>query len=154
MAGNSDAGLLAAEAVAAASAPPGAPASAGAGAAQRLLAGQPDLADAQASTALDALINAADPAAAPVHAVATTEQRLFARGAGLTDAAAKLTSWTPPEPVAVADFPAVLLAGDWLSKEQVTAASEFDRFMRKPEQLATFAEAGFRPRGSPIRRAR
>ena len=147
LADNSDAAYLAAEAVAAASAPAGAPGSAGAGAAQRLLAGQPELADAAASTALDALVNAADPATAPVHAVATTEQQLFARGANLDDAAGKLGAWIPSGPASVADFPAVLLSGDWLSKEQLTAASEFDRFMRKPEQLAELAKAGFRVEG-------
>lgn len=147
LSGNSDAAYLASEAVAAASAPAGAPGSAGAGAAQRLLAGQPELADAAASTALDALVNAADPATAPVHAVVTTEQKLFERGANLADAAGKLGSWVPSGPAAVADFPAVLLSGDWLSKEQLTAASEFDRFMRKPEQLAELAKAGFRVEG-------
>lgn len=145
---NSDARLLAAEAVAAASAPGGAPATAGAGAAQRLLGAAPELADNRAATALDALINAADPAAAPVHAVATTEQRLFQRADTMSDAAQKLASWTPPGPAAVADFPAVLLSGDWLSKEEVTAASEFDRFMRKPEQLEKLAAAGFRVDGA------
>ncbi len=148
MAGNSDAGLLAAEAVAAASAPPNAPATNGAAAAQRLMGAQPELADNQASTALDALVNAADPAAAPVHAVATTEQLLVQRADGLADAGGKLAAWTPSGPAAVADFPVVLLSGDWLSKEQVTAASEFDRFMRKPEQLTKLAEAGFRAEGA------
>lgn len=81
--------------------------------------------------------------------MATTEQRLFQRAAGLPDAATKLASWIPPGPVAVADFPAVLLGGDWLSKEQVSAASEFDRFMRKPEKLAELANAGFRAGGAP-----
>lgn len=146
--GDSDAANLAAEAVAAASAPDGAPAADGAGAAQRLLAGQPELADTAAGTALDALINAGDPAAAPVHAVVTTEQKLVERAADLPDAGSKLSSWTPPGPVAVADFPAVLLSGDWLSKEQISAASEFDRFMRKPEQLAELAKAGFRAEGA------
>lgn len=145
--GNSDAAYLASEAVAAASAPAGSPGNSGTGAAQRLLAGQPELADAAASTALDALVNAADPATASVHAVATTEQMLFERGANLADAGSKLGSWIPSGPAAVADFPAVLLSGDWLSKEQLTAASEFDRFMRKPEQLAELAKAGFRVEG-------
>ena len=145
--GNSDATYLASEAVAAASAPAGSPGTAGAGAAQRLLAGQPELADTAASTALDSLVNATDAATAPVHAVVTTEQKLFERGANLTDAAGLLSSWIPSGPAAVADFPAVLLSGDWLSKEQVSAASEFDRFMRKPEQLAELAKAGFRAEG-------
>ena len=53
----------------------------------------------------------------------------------------------PPAPTAVADYPTVLLAGDWLSDEEVSAASEFARFMRKPEQLAELAKAGFRTEG-------
>jgi hypothetical protein len=146
--GNSDAAYLAAEAVAATSASAGAPAIDGASAAQRLLVGQPELADTAATTALDALINAADPATAPVHGVVTTEQKLFERAASLSDASTKLSSWIPPGPVAIADFPAVLLSGDWLSKEQISAASEFDRFMRKPEQLTELAKAGFRAEGA------
>ncbi|OPE55983.1 VWA domain-containing protein, partial [Mycolicibacterium diernhoferi] len=91
---------------------------------------------------------AADPATAPVHAVVTTEQKLVQRAADLPDAGAKLSAWIPPGPAAVADFPGVLLSGDWLSKEQVSAASEFDRYLRKPEQLAKLAEAGFRAEGT------
>ena len=88
-----------------------------------------------------------DPAAAPVHAVVTTEQQLFQRAAALPDAKNVVSSWLPPGPTAVADYPTVLLAGNWLSQEQVAAASEFARFMRKPEQLAELAKAGFRTEG-------
>ena len=87
------------------------------------------------------------PAAAPVHAVVTTEQQLFQRAAALPDAKNVVSSWLPPGPTAVADYPTVLLAGNWLSQEQVAAASEFARFMRKPEQLAELAKAGFRTEG-------
>lgn len=142
-----DASFLAAEAVAAASAPRGAPPSAGLGAVNTLLAGQPELADDTASAALDALLQAGNPAAADVHAVAVTEQQLFQRGATLPDAKNTLAGWLPPGPPAVADYPTVLLSGDWLSQEQVAAASEFARFMRKPEQLTEFAKAGFRTEG-------
>ena len=58
-----------------------------------------------------------------------------------------VASWLPPGPTAMADYPTVLLSGNWLSQEQVTAASEFARFMRKPEQLAELAKAGFRTEG-------
>jgi hypothetical protein len=66
-----------------------------------------------------------------------------------------LGSWLPSGPVPVADYPTVLLSGSWLSKEQTEAASEFARFLRKPEQLAKLANAGFRvngvkPPSSPI----
>ena len=144
---DSDASYLAAEAVAAASAPDGQPATAGLGAVSRLMANAPELADANAATAIDALVDADDPAAAPVHAVVTTEQRVFARSSE-ADAKGKLTSWLPAGPTAMADFPTVLLSGDWLTQEQVTAASEFARFMQKPEQLAEFAKAGFRVNGT------
>lgn len=147
LAGDSDASYLAAEAVAAASAPAGAPPSAGVGAVNTLLAGQPKLADNKASTAMDALLNAPDPASAPVHAVVTTEQQLYQRTAEMPNAAEAVASWLPPGPPAMADYPTVLLSGDWLSQEQLRAASEFARFMRKPDQLAEFAKAGFRTEG-------
>jgi hypothetical protein len=58
-----------------------------------------------------------------------------------------MASWLPPGPTAVADYPTVLLNGTWLEQEQVTAASEFSRFLRKPEQLAELAKLGFRTGG-------
>ena len=147
LSGDSDASYLAAEAVAAASAPAGAPPSAGTGAVSTLMSGQPELADNKATTAMDALINADDPAAAPVHAVVTTEQQLYQRGTSLPDAKNVVASWLPPGPTAMADYPTVLLSGSWLSQEQVTAASEFSRFLRKPEQLGELAKQGFRTDG-------
>lgn len=145
---NGDTAYLAGEAVAAAAAPSGSPASAGLGAVNTLIGGQPKLANGELGTAFDALLNASDPANAPVHAVATTEQQLFQRAASLSDAKSDLAGWLPPGPTALADYPTVLLDGDWLSQEQVTAASEFARFMRKPEQLGEFAKAGFRAEGA------
>jgi hypothetical protein len=147
LSGDSDASYLAAEAVAAASAPADAPASAGAGAVNTLVGGQPKLADNKASTAMDALLSATDPATAPVHAVVITEQQLFQRAASMPDAKNTVASWLPPGPTAMADYPTALLSGNWLSQEQVSAASEFARFMRKPEQLAELAKAGFRTEG-------
>jgi hypothetical protein len=147
LSGDSDASYLAAEAVAAASAPADAPATAGAGAVNTLMSGQPKLPDKKASTALDALIRATDPATAPVHAVVTTEQQLYQRASALPDAKSVVSSWLPPGPTAMADYPTVLLSGKWLSEEQVAAASEFARFMRKPEHLAELAKAGFRTDG-------
>ncbi len=147
MTGDSDGSYLAAEAVAAASAPAGAPPTAGSAAVSALVAGQPKLDNNSADEAMNALLQASDPAAAPVHAVVTTEQQLFKRAAGLADAKTDLASWLPPGPVAVADFPTVLLGGDWLGEEQVSAASEFERFLRKPEQLAELTKAGFRTDG-------
>ena len=144
---DSDASYLAAEAIAAESAPAGSPPSVGLGAVSTLMAAAPKLDDANVGTALDALVGADNAATAPVHAVVTTEQGLFQKAAGLPDAKTKLAAWLPPGPTAVADFPTVLLSGDWLAQEQVSAASEFARFMRKPDQLAEFAKAGFRVDG-------
>jgi len=146
-AGNADATYLAAEAVASVSAPAGAPATSGLGAVNALVAGQPKLADNTAEAAWTALLAAGDPAGAPVHAVVTTEQQLFGR-ASAPDAKNSVAEWLPSGPTAVADYPTVLLAGTWLSSEQVSAASEFARFMRKPEQLSALAKAGFRAEGT------
>jgi hypothetical protein len=111
------------------------------------MAGQPKLADNSSNTAMEALLSAADPAAAPVHAVVSTEQQLYQRGTSLPNAKAALTSWSPPGPTPVADYPTVLLSGSWLSDEQVSAASEFAHFLRKPEQLTALAKVGFRTDG-------
>ncbi len=145
--GNSDAAFLAGEAVAAASAPSGASPIEGGGAVRALVAAQPKLADNSLDEAMKALLRSGDPATAPVHAVVITEQQLFQRGASLPDATAMLGSWLPPGPAAVADYPAVLLSGSWLSPEQQAAASAFARFMHKPDQLAELAKAGFRVPG-------
>jgi len=148
VAGASDAAYLAAEAVATTSAPPGAPPTAGLGAVSALLGGQPQLADNTADLAWNALTVAGDPAKAPVHAMVTTEQQLFARTSALPDAKTMVAEWIPDGPIAVADFPTVLLAGPWLAEEQISAASEFARFMDTPEQLAELAKAGFRATGT------
>jgi hypothetical protein len=145
--GNADASYLAGEAVAAASAPAGAPPTQGTAAVRTLLGGQPKLADNSLTEALNTLLKSGDAAGAPVHAVITTEQQLFQRGQSLPDAKGTLTSWLPPGPVPMADYPTVLLSGSWVSKEQSEAASEFARFMHKPEQLAKLAKAGFRVNG-------
>ncbi|MGO9044889.1 MAG: substrate-binding domain-containing protein [Mycobacterium sp.] len=147
MGGNSDASFLAGEAVAAASVPAGAPATQGTGAVRALLSAQPKLADNSLTEAMNALLKPGDAASAPVHAVITTEQQLFERGQSLSDAKTTLASWLPPGPVPVADYPTVLLGGSWLTSEQTSAASEFARFMHKPEQLAKLAKAGFRVNG-------
>ncbi len=148
--GNSDAAYLAGEAVAAASVPPGAPATDGNGAVRTLIGGQPKLADNSLAEAMNALLKSSDAATAPVHAVVTTEQQLFARGQSDSDAGSTLSSWLPPGAAAVADYPTVLLSGSWLSQEQMTAASEFARFMHKPDQLAELAKAGFRAEGTKL----
>ena len=143
-AGDSDATYLAAEAVAAASAPPNAPAIAGVGAVNTLIGAQPKLPNPSLSTAMDALLAGGDPAASPVHSVAITEQQLYQRSAKVSDAKNVVSSWLPPGPAAVADYPMASLSGDWLSEEQVTAASEFKKFLQKPDQQAELAKAGFR----------
>lgn len=148
--GDADATYLAAEAVAASAAPANAPATAGLGAVNGLVAGQPKLADNTTDTAWKTFLGAGpgDAAGAPVHAVATTEQQLFARTSSVQDAKNSVAEWLPQGPVALADYPTVLLSGSWLSEEQVSAASQFARFMRKPEQLSALAKAGFRAEGT------
>ncbi|ORW30396.1 hypothetical protein AWB91_19055 [Mycobacterium paraense] len=145
--GNGDAALLAGEAVAAASVPAGAPPTQGTGAVRTLMSGQPKLSDNSLTEAMNALVGSTNAAAAPVHAVVTTEQQVFARGQALPDAKGTLATWLPPGPAPVADFPAVLLSGSWLTQEQTSAASGFARFLQKPEQLAKLAKAGFRVNG-------
>lgn len=147
MNGNGDAAFLAGEAVAAASTLPGAPATQGTGAVRTLLSAQPKLANNSLTEAMDALLGPPDAATAPVHAVITTEQQLFQRGQSLPDAKGALASWLPQGPAPVADYPTVLLSGSWLTKDQTSAASEFARFMHKPDQLAKLAKAGFRVNG-------
>ncbi len=142
--GNSDATYLAAEAVATTSAPPDTPATAGLGAVAALMSGQPRLADNSASEAWNTLVGPGDAAASPVHAVVMTEQQVFARSTAKPDSAGAVVTWIPSGPVALADFPTVLLSGPWLVEEQVAAASEFARFLRKPDQVDTLVEAGFR----------
>ena len=146
--GDADAAYLAAEAVATTSAPPDTPPTDGLGAVRTLLAGQPRLADNTADEAWNALISPGDDAAAPVHGVVMTEQQLFARSGELPEEAGAVVSWMPSGPVALADYPTALLSGPWLVDEQVAAASEFARFIRKPEQIGDLVELGFRAEGS------
>jgi extracellular solute-binding protein len=147
MKGNGDAPFLAGEAVAAASAPAGAPVTQGIGAVRTLLSAQPKLADNSLTEAMDVQLGAGDAATAPVHAVITTEQQVFQRGQTLLGTKSTLASWLPAGPAPVADYPTVLLSGSWLTPEQTSAASEFSRFMHKPEQLDKLAKAGFRANG-------
>jgi hypothetical protein len=142
--GAADASFLAAEAVATTSAPPNTPPTAGLGAVSALLSGQPKLPGNTAQQAWDALMSPGDPASGPAHAVLLTEQQLFSRAAELKDAANTVAEWVPGGAAAIADYPTILLSGPWLSEEQVSAASEFARFMRKSEQLEQLAKAGFR----------
>ena len=142
--GAGDAAYILAEAVAVSAAPPGAPATDGLAAATSLLAAQPQLADATADAAWDALTAPGDVAAAPVHAVAITEQQLFQRTSPMPEGRGAVAAWIADGPAAIADYPTVLLSGSWLSEEQVTGASEFARFMRKPDQLDALLESGFR----------
>ena len=105
------------------------------------------MADNSLTEAMNTLLKPGDVATAPVHAVITTEQQVFQRGQSLSDAKSTLASWLPSGPAPVADYPTVLLSGSWLTQEQTSAASEFAHFMRKPEQLAKLAKAGFRVNG-------
>jgi hypothetical protein len=141
--GNSDASNLAAEAVAAASVPPNTAATSGVGSVNSLIAGQPKLSNPSLSAAMDALLSGGDPAASPVHAVVITEQQLYQRSLKVPDAKNVVASWRPPGPAAVATYPMASLSGDWLTEDQVTAASEFKKYIEKPEQQAELAKDGF-----------
>ena len=145
--GSADAAFLATEAVAATSAPPDAPPTAGIPAASALLSGQPRLPDNTLDSAWAALTAPGLPAAGAVHAVAMTEQQLYARSTEMPNAADTVAEWMPSGRAAVADYPTVLLAGPWLIEEQIAGASEFARFLRKDDQLAELAKAGFRAEG-------
>lgn len=145
--GAGDAGFLLAEAVAVAAAAPGAAATDGLAAVNSLLAAQPPLADNTTDEAWNALTAPGDPAAAPVHAVAITEQQLFQRTSPLPEDRGAVAAWIADGPAAIADYPTALLSGSWLSEEQVTGASEFARFMRKPDQLDELLKSGFRVDG-------
>ena len=145
--GAGDAGFLLAEAVAGSSVAPGAPATDGLAAVTSLLAAQPALPDNSAEAAWNALTAPGDPAAATVHAVAITEQQLFQRTSPLPEDRGAVAAWIADGPSVVADYPTALLSGPWLSEEQVTGASEFARFMRKPDQLDELLKAGFRVDG-------
>ena len=142
----SEASYLAAEAVAAAATPPGAPVTAGIGAANALFRGQPELDGNSLDEAFKRLLESGEPGSAPVHAVVTTEQQLFRRAATLTEVTSAVRHGSRPVR-GRRRLPAVLLAGDWISHEQASAASEFERFLCKPEQLAELAKAGFRTEG-------
>ena len=146
--GDADAAYLAAEAVASASVPPDAPPTDGLGAVRTLLAGQPRLADTTMTEAWNVLTGSRDDATAPVHAVVMTEQQLFTRSAELPEEAGAVVSWIPSGPVALADYPTALLSGPWLVDEQVAAASEFARFIRKPDQINELVDLGFRAEGA------
>lgn len=145
--GASDVAYLVAEAVAATTAPAGAPPTAGLGAVGALLGSQPRLGDNSADEAWNSLVASTDPATAPVHAVAMTEQQLFGRVSAMKSAKDTVAQWIPGGPTALADYPTVLLTDPAMSEEQISAASEFARYMGKPEQLGTFAKAGFRVPG-------
>ncbi|MGV1086393.1 MAG: hypothetical protein ACOYBX_00275 [Mycobacterium sp.] len=145
--GAGDAAYLLAEAIAVTAAPAGAPATDGLAAATSLLAAQPQLPNTTADAAWNALTAPGDPAAAPVHAVAITEQQLFQRTSPMPEDKGAVAAWIADGPAALADYPTVLLSGRWLSEEQVTGASEFARFMRKPDQLDALLKSGFRVDG-------
>ena len=145
--GAADAAFLTAEAVAATSAPPNSPPTAGIAAASALVTGQPRLPDNTADAAWAALTAPGLPANGAVHAVALTEQQLFARTTDMAGAADAVAEWVPSGPAAAADYPTVLLSGPWLAEEQIAGASEFARFLRKDDPLAELAKAGFRAEG-------
>ena len=148
--GNSDASYLAAEAVAAASAPPNSPPTNGIGAVNALIG---RAATAVGSQPVDGN-GCADGRRRPggrtgargrdhrTAALPTLDESVRREGSRQLVAVAG--------PAAVADYPMASLSGDWLSEEQVTAASEFKKFLQKPQQQADLAKAGFRAGDEPL----
>ena len=146
--GDSDASFLAAEAVAAASAPrvprpPRAPARC-----STLVAGQPKLANNSADEAMDTLAEERRPG------VGAGARRRHHRTAALParpslpDAKSTLAFVAAARARRGRRLPRrCCSAATGSVEEQATAASEFARFLRKPEQLAELAKAGFRADG-------
>ena len=145
--GDSDATYLAAEAVAAAAAPAGAPPTRRCRRGRRTLwPVNPSSPTTSRRTAMDALLQGDDPAAAPVHAVVTTEQQLYParRGAVGCQEHARRPGCRPGRP-RWPTFRRCCCPATGLPQEQVSAASEFDRFMRKPDSWPSWP----RPASAP-----
>lgn len=94
---------------------------------------------ATSSDALEALAEQTDRAGAPFHAVATTAQQAT-RVANGSD---KVAAFVPAGPAPVAEYPTTLLAGDWVDETQNRSAALFVDFLRQPEQVSAFTDAGF-----------
>ena len=81
------------------------------------MAGQPKLADGKVSTAMDALLKATElQRPPPCTRWSPPSSRSTNAPRGSLDAKDKLAAWLPSGPTAVADYPTVLLSGDWLSQ--------------------------------------
>ncbi|MEE2034925.1 substrate-binding domain-containing protein [Rhodococcus chondri] len=88
--------------------------------------------------ALDAL--AAEPGpGAPLHAVPVTEKQLHDTVADNT-----VAGFLPGGAAPIADFPAVVVDAPWVDETLARAAAEFVDYLRRPEQVRAFTDAGFR----------
>lgn len=99
-----------------------------------------DAAPATTADAVELLAGRSDPASAPVHAVPATEQQLYAAG----DDARGLVAYAPAGATPVLDHPATILATPWVDETRGRAAAQFVDFMRQPESVQQFVDAGFR----------
>ncbi|NKX09011.1 solute-binding protein [Rhodococcus hoagii] len=99
-----------------------------------------DAAHATTADAVELLAGRSDPASAPVHAVPATEQQLYAAG----DDARGLVAYAPAGATPVLDHPATILATPWVDETRGRAAAQFVDFMRQPESVQQFVDAGFR----------
>ena len=144
LSGDSDASYLAAEAVAVASAPAGAPASSRGGAVNTLVGGrqagrQQGIHRKEALRARSTGHRSCAPWSPPSSSCSNAPPRFLTPEQGHFVAAAG--------PTAIADYPTALLSGNWLSQEQVSAASEFAR--QQTEQLAELSKPASAPGGTP-----
>lgn len=94
---------------------------------------------ATATAALAFLSAQTDRGAAPFHAVAATAQQI----GKVANGSDKITTYAPGGPTPVADYPATMLAGNWVDETQSRAAALFADFLRQPDQTKAFTDAGF-----------
>jgi Ca-activated chloride channel homolog len=97
--------------------------------------------------ALDGLSKAADIGTASYSAVPVTEVDLYRRNIGKDGSAAPakpLTEVRVGGASPAADFPFVVLSGNWINPTQGKAAQQFRDFVRRPAQQKLLADAGLR----------
>ena len=96
---------------------------------------------------MKALLKAVDAATRPVHAVVTTEQQIFERGQSLPDAKSTLAPGCrpgrPPSPITRP----CCSAGTGCPRSRPAAASEFERFLRKPDSWPNWPRPDSAPSG-------
>ncbi len=82
-----------------------------------------------------ATLSSVAPREASVHAVATSEQQLADHSG--------LVGYRPPGSSPIADHPAAVMSGTWVDDTQNLLAGLFTDYLRQPQWVQTFREAGF-----------